>query len=459
MRMKKILCVLLALLIMISLAACGNDVETSPPDDTATENTMPTTPETPAPRKLIFKDYGIPAISQFEYIHETLNGFDRSFIKTFMTFDEIDMYAALQNTSFFNESGRNLQMTIGEDAKYYHTNLPMYDCVRSVYGEIGGTEENPDFTITLTSLFQTAYFYTPNAISLTITYNPEAEDYIGKIQDYPYEVLATLLGADYANYVVYGKDSDGLNYLYDTEEPLLPNDLSDEAESNNGSYMYCRTFGDGYVTYEIFFDEDRALSDDILVGRPIENSTYDKLPYKIDGMVGANFGGSDPNHIHDFGNKVFTGINSEYVSPLVSSVRHSKTYGSNGVDYTIGLTLECLEEEYTYFDYIGTYTISEDTIVESDLYGYIAITGNEDGKQIDEEKRLISVISNLLPEATITRVGEVEDNLVEYTIQYTYLGVSSEKTILVYVTDMFAEVEILPIGEQLEHNHDHNHNH
>ena len=40
MRMKKILCVLLALLIMISLAACGNDVEVSPPDDTATENTV-----------------------------------------------------------------------------------------------------------------------------------------------------------------------------------------------------------------------------------------------------------------------------------------------------------------------------------------------------------------------------------------------------------------------------------
>lgn len=456
--MKKILCLILALTLACSLVACGNpgDDSTQPTESNPIETT---TPVTPAPSQLVFMDYGKPGLGPFVYRHEILNGYDRMITDTCFTFDVIDMYAALQNTSFFNESGRNLTMTIGEEAKFYHLNLPMYIFGNTISGEIGGTEENPDFTINLSSLHQTAYFYTPNVISLTITYNPEADDYLSKIQTYPHEVLSSLVDILFANYVVYGKDSDGLNYNCDEDDPILPNDLSEKVENDNGAYIFCRTFGDGYVTYEIFFEEERALSDTILVGRPVETTAYDELPYDINDMVTAGFGDTDVHHIDTFGNNVFTGVNSEYTAPLIDSLRYYKTYGNTGVEYFIGLTAACMEEEHTYFDYIGTYTISEDKIVESDLYGYFAITGNEDGKRIDEEKRLISVISNLLPEATITRVGEVEDNLVEYTIQYTYLGVSSEKTMLVYVTDVFAETDILPLGADSSHNHNHNHTH
>lgn len=461
MRLKRILCAILVFLMITSLAACSqNGVEPTKPS--VSENTTPT--ETLKERKLIFMDYGIPVIEPFAYFHEEIAGVDRMFTNTCFDFDIIDMYSAVQNSSFFSSSnGRNLQMINGEEAQYYHPDYPMYTFTNGVYCELGGTDEKPDMTITVNSAHQTAYFNNPNAIRLVITYNPEVEGYLGMIQDYPHEILTTLLGWQFADFVVYAKDSDGLDYYAD--EVILPTDLSENADSGSGGYMFCRTFEENQVTYEIFFHEDIALGDQYLIGRPVENTTYNMLPYKIDSIVDETFGGADPSDIYSFGDKLFTSINPEYETVLVSSIRHEKMIDDGNAIYSIGFTIE-IPDTYNGIDCLVTYTMSEGTIIDSDITWYLSterttINENINMNTVMAEKtlqadinRFIEIVKLILPDSTITVVEGVEEGAFKYQINYTLLGIPGNKTFDIAYSSEHIESYLLPEG--VDHVHTHN---
>ncbi|MBQ8627189.1 MAG: hypothetical protein IJ419_13670 [Agathobacter sp.] len=455
MRMKKMLCVLLVLIIILSLGACSQIEEPDPttenPNQTASDLTQPTE------RKLIFKEFAIPVIEPFQYVHEEIAGVDRSYTETCFNFDIIDMYAALQNSSFFNSSnGHNLKMMTGEDAMFYHSDFPMYDFYNSVYCELGGSDKSPDVTISLDSIWQTAYFTTPNGIRLTMTYNPDAEGYIGMIQDYPYEVLATIIGEEFANFVVYAKDSDGLDYIY--EESILPTDLSENADAGNGGYRFCRTFNENQVIYEIFFYENTALGDQQLIGRPIVESTYESLPYKINSMVGEGFGGYDISDISHFGDKIFTTYNAD-LPVLASSIRHFKTVDGNQALYDVGFTLE-QPDTWNIIDYIASYTISENEIVDVDLTGYFSLEHDDVEFEHPEQHfdALIQILNNLIPNSTITCIKEVDRTVRTYQIDYAYLGIERSETFTIYISSDAVSTQF-DMEDFPSYPHEHNHQH
>lgn len=469
MRLKRIFCALLVIIMIVSFAGCGSDTSTTPSDNTAPENTTPTDSNTSTPRKLIFEEFEPPVIEPFPYFHEEIAGVKRMFTTTCFNFDVVTMYSALQNSSFFGSSnGRNLQMKSGEDAAYYHPDFPMYTFVNGVYCELGGTEEKPDMTISVDAYHYTTYFTNPNAIRLTMTYNPEVEGYIGMIQDYPHEILNALIGWEFADFVVYGKDSDGLDYYLD--EAIQPNNLSDNADAGNGGYTFLRTFEENKVIYEVFFYEDVMLGDQDLIGRPIESSTYELLPYKLDSIVSSGFGGTDPADIYTFGDKIFTSINPAYKTVRVTSVYHDKTITNNGFIYNIECVVE-IPDTNNVLDLLVTYTVSEGKIINPDMMLYLAVDRSVNISEMTGDKliekataadidKIITIVKSLLPDSTITKV-DTEEDMYQYQINYTLFDTTFSKVFNIYTSSEHVELTVLPNGVNPDstHNHEHDHNH
>ena len=169
----------------ITLVACGeHETKIEPTENEATENIVPDNTETPVLRKLILKEMDMPTIDVHPYFHEDVAGIVRGYSDTNFKFDIIDMYAAVQNSSFYSQVGRHLQMMTSEDSQFYHPDYPMYDFYNGVYCDVGGTEELPDISIALESTWNSTYFTNPNAITLVVTYNLEALQYNFLLLDY-----------------------------------------------------------------------------------------------------------------------------------------------------------------------------------------------------------------------------------------------------------------------------------
>ena len=246
-------------------------------------------------------------------------------------------------------------------------------------------------------------------------------------------------------------------------------DLSDNADASNGCYRFCRTFAENKVTYEIFFEEGLALSDDVLIGRPVENATYENLPYKLDSILSDKFGGTNPADIYTFGNKMFTSIYPEFKTVLVPSIYHSKTIQADKVLYNVEFVIEIPETE-TYLDFLTTYTMSEGELIKSDAAWYISIdravdiSEMTDNKEVEkatqaEIQRLIQVAKLILPDIEFTKI-DTKDLSYKYQINYTLFGESVSKTCEFFTTLNSVELSVeLNDAHEHNHNHDHNHNH
>lgn len=396
--MKRILCLLLSVIMVLSLAACGGnetpDKPIDPPviEDTVPDDVEPTTPEDPTEESeesdtsfYQLKDNLNPVLGPVSYEEIEFENADgtKDVVKvstTPLTFDLDSALLNLRANPFIAEQFPNLYS--------YHTesNQPKYDDNKTQYNFMwdstyiadGSNGVLPPFKVTVSQWRD--YYKTPMSIIVEITMDTEDLD-----QEAIQSTLRVLYPAEIADYLVYGKDLDNK----DINGNPLNNDISCEEEVVVGDCSYeveRRIFeSNGYLALTYLVGVSRNPHVDIMSHAfPGETNLYEVNEFTSENILSREtYPEVSPFKFDDFSQSFFGDIIEDYNYVRLDNWSYSDYTDTDGVRYS---------------DVDMQFTVYNSNNEREAAFGYLIRTTSKYGVISHQEIQIDTWTSNLLKE-------------------------------------------------------------
>lgn len=309
--MKKLICAILALIMIVSLCACGktDDQKATEPQSTPnstntesnTNNSTPTQledsndstePSVDDDEPWIVSEMNWPSFPKIEYIQKNIGTSDvqHSLIKQGFDFDFDQAYQDVSNNEFIKENyiiGKEHSERMG-DAETYNdvgciASYSVYDSIVGYYKDTykPGEFNLPDFKITFgieTNEIDSGYGYfcleMANVAVEKTEHMAEEVKYFPGLQDELHELLQEIIGESYASYLVYAQNEGETGYNHvqfkrcDTNGPEEGYSVKREITSNEITMVLS-------IQMDPFKNSNKTFSGDHV-------SMYKDFKYKID---------------------------------------------------------------------------------------------------------------------------------------------------------------------------------
>lgn len=320
--MKKVLCLLLSVVMLLSLAACGKGDVTSPTDDPVVEDTTPDVeppvediPDDTLPENTDYyqlKDGVSPVMGptsyeevEFENAEGLLDVVKVS--TTPLNFDIESAMLNLQANPFVAEKYPQLYSYRKEANQPQYQDNVQYNLMWDTAYIVDGSDEfMPRFKVQATRLRD----YYANPMAITVEMHMETASLK---QDDVLSVLKILYPAEIADYLVYGKDLDNktidgedLINEFTMEELVAVGDCSYEVErrvNEIDGYLYL-TYIVGISTNNYLELHSHAFSDECWV--------YESNDYTTDALFSQNVPMLTPSNYEDFAAALFKDLDIDY---------------------------------------------------------------------------------------------------------------------------------------------------
>lgn len=337
--MKKYICFLLALVLLLSCSACSNNEMTQPTDNSAPTDhntptdSHPTEPDMTLPTGPAYQpmlqweekdDVSFPALSDLFVDPQT--GYTST---PFLIDIEMVRQAWMSNETLINEypvisTGKTETIT-------YENGIPAVTYVDTI------SFKSEDATHSVAVMLERDATQYANCHKISIVFNGLTEE---SKQEAVKDVAEAVMGA-YAQFAIYGKDTDDLQYQYANSEETRRGSLTQwgassmsEADLRDGyKYFVIRQFSKAQkmLTLSIGVDrEERTIVENapIIVGQ-----TYKELPNGFEEVVATNFGASNPISATEFANQMLAEYDTDYSATRVQKIYVKKQANSSSTEY------------------------------------------------------------------------------------------------------------------------------
>lgn len=395
--MKRILCLLLSVVMVLSLAACGAktpEKPTEPPvvEDTTPDDVEPTVPDdtTEEPEESGTSFYqlkdglnpvlGPVACEEVEF--ENADG-TKDVVKvstTPLTFDLDSALLNLRANPFIAEQFPNLYShhTESNQPKYADDKTQHNFMWDTTYIADGSNGVLPPFKVTVSQWRD--YYKSPMSIIVEITMNTADLD-----QESILSVLRVLYPTEIADYLVYGKDLDNK----DINDNPLSNDIDCEEEVVVGDCSYeveRRVFElNGYLSLTYLVGISRNPYVDVMSHAfPGEANLYEVNEFTSENVLSREtYPEVSPFKFDDFSQAFFGDIIEDYNYVRLDNWSYSDYTDTNGVRYS---------------DVNMKFTVYDSNNEREAAFGYLISTTSKDGVISNQKIQIDTWTSKLLKE-------------------------------------------------------------
>lgn len=312
--MKKILCLFLAVVLMLSLVACGNKKNKEPQiDETIPETVVPTetnpssdetTPEESKPETdnflWLLKDNITPQFEDITYKEVEIDEDIVKVSKTTLSFDADAIIEKLNKNDYIANQVDNLFCYKSED----HTTKTIDNKIYNLIYDDEIIVDNNGITsaVKISSSQLRNYYESPIEIVLELSHLEKDTLNQSAIFD-----AVSVVFPDLAEYLVYGKDLDG--YFVDSQDALYGElDMEELIGNEDYSYKVYRTVSDYGTTIFVKFGVSvykNNFEDFAAHVFPDESYIYEKSNFTTEEMFSDNYSELNPFNYKDFMNDFF----------------------------------------------------------------------------------------------------------------------------------------------------------
>ena len=447
--MKKVFCLILAVLLLVSLLACGKeDTTTNPtcseeettPSVTVKEDSKPNEPSAPAVDMEYadgFEWWGqksvkLPKMQEMTWETVAITGeVNRIVATTPFNVNAEDVWLKLQNNSFLNESYNPATYSYAEDTRFYEEGYPYFYVKETI--DAGAKGGSGSMNVTFTTNCED--YSNISGISMYF-WNPDGFSNVENIQENVYGVVNDVYG-DYADILVYGKDSD--NKRYDGGS-WYAQSFSEVVEF--GEYAYCFERHIDNIGKKIEFNvwvwNRTNFNLGNMYGIP-KDSVYSQFPVGYNDFIPEDFGSTNPFEGRTFGSKWLSQC-KDYEYSNVSSISSSITkHYSGAVEYKSGVSFNYVSGGEGVLGSSYSFYVKEEAGSLTDAKIGLSIEGfPRNGSNEETFNALKDFASVLLKDTDLSELVFVKDQKdIFVRVPVNVLGFTSTNKIHVRVDDEF----------------------
>lgn len=455
--MKKLLAMLLALTMVLSLAACGGDDtpkrdddekettaqtgDSNKNDDNSTEasdpiksenndTTNPETIEPPAQNDTwSFKEMGLPQIPALKL--QEKEGY--TLIETPISCDVEELCAYMQT-------------------------LPCFENYSSVYytrSEAVTFSRNEVFAVTITDAITLIEDRGTDYIKIEFTTSPYKYLNYSDVSILITEIELTAdlqnalmdsfdhAGLEPLKFALQGKDLDGKQSNGESfRGDQTADSMGEQIAQGDYTYGLRRSFleGENYYTFGYWVAD--SYEKNYRAGDVLYTPSYQTLPYQLSDQYKQDFGGNDPFDCGTFGNELLTSLFNDYHSSVVDSLEYSTTKFSSGA---ISVKIGCRftydngsDDDLPNFEIGFSYNVEDGVVTGTSANA--EVSGIEQTKQGSSKECLfnesLGILKMLYPDIDTSRLSYNEnERYAREEVSLNVLGTEVKTKVIIRYMD------------------------